>query len=60
MAGAVNAIQLDINPYWVRFNIFDKNGPGSYKISTLTKQIQDGSQQYLHGYIKDFFYVYKP
>jgi hypothetical protein len=59
MAGAVNAIQLDINPYWVRFNIFDKNGAGTYKVSTLTKDIHDGSKQYLGGYSKDFFYLYK-
>ncbi len=58
-AGAVNAMQLDINPYWVRFNIFDTNGPGTYKTSTLMKKIQDGSKLYLNGYTKDFFYVYK-
>lgn len=59
MAGAENAIQLDINPFWVRFNIFDSNGDGTYKVSTLTKDLKDGSQGYLHGYTKDFFYLYK-
>lgn len=58
--GAVNAMQLDINPNWVRFNIFDTLGSGAYKSSTLIKEIKDGSQQYLHGYSKDFFYLYKP
>ncbi len=58
-AGAVNAIQLDINPIWVRFNIFEPNGFGKYISSTLTKDLQDGSKQYLNGYQKDFFYVYK-
>jgi hypothetical protein len=58
-AGAVDAIQLDINPYWVRFNIFDSSGGGQYQTSTLTKKIQDGSKQYLGGYTKDFFYLYK-
>ena len=59
MAGAENAMQLDINPYWVRFNIFDTLGNGQYKTSTLVKNIHDGSYQYLHGYTKDFFYLYK-
>lgn len=58
-AGAVNAIQLDINPIWVRFNIFEPNGAGKYISTTLTKDLQDGSKQYLNGYQKDFFYVYK-
>ena len=58
--GAVNAMQLDINPNWVRFNIFDTLGNGQYKSSTLIKEIRDGSQAYLHGYSKDFFYLYKP
>lgn len=57
--GAVNAIQLDINPYWVRFNIFDTLGDGKYHVATLLKEIHDGSAQYLHGYTKDFFYAYK-
>src|SRR5262249_51501905 len=30
LAGAVNAIQLDINPHWVRFNIFNSTGSGQY------------------------------
>lgn len=59
MAGAENAMQLDINPYWVRFNLFDTLGNGQYKTSTLVKNIHDGSYQYLHGYTKDFFYLYK-
>jgi hypothetical protein len=58
--GAINAMQLDINPNWVRFNIFDTLGNGQYKSSTLIKELRDGSQAYLHGYSKDFFYLYKP
>ena len=57
-AGAVNAIQLDINPIWVRFNIFDYIGNGKYNSTPLTKDLQDGSRQYLNGYEKDFFYLY--
>ena len=57
-AGAVNAIQLDINPIWVRFNLFNSIGNGKYASTTLTKDLQDGSRQYLNGYEKDFFYLY--
>jgi hypothetical protein len=59
MAGAINAIQLDINPYWVRFNIFNGTGSGQYDSAPLNKDMQDGSKEYLNGYQKDFFYVYK-
>ncbi len=59
MAGAQDAIQLDINPYWVRFNFFDSIGNGRYKSTTLNKSLQDGSKQYLSKYNKDFFYLYK-
>ncbi len=58
-AGAVNAIQLDINPIWVRFNIFEPAGGGKYTSTTLTKELTDGSKEYLNGYAKDFFYLYK-
>ena len=59
MAGAVNAIQLDINPNWVRFNIFDTIGNGKYNSRPLTRDLKDGSSAYLNGYSKDFFYVSK-
>jgi hypothetical protein len=58
-AGAVNAMQLDINPYWVRFNIFNNYSNGTYSHSTIMKGVVDGSYNYLNGYQKDFFYVTK-
>ena len=59
MAGAVDAIQLDINPYWVRFNTFDPIGTGgAYVLTALNSAMQDGSKEYLHRDQKDFFYVY--
>lgn len=59
-AGAVNAIQLDINPIWVRFNIFEPTTElGKYDSATLIKDLADGSKEYLNGYAKDFFYLYK-
>lgn len=59
IAGAVNAIQLDINPHWVRFNIFNAKGSGQYDSAPLNKEMSDGAKEYLNGYQKDFFYLYK-
>jgi hypothetical protein len=58
-AGAVNAMQLDINPYWVRFDIFNGYQNGHYSDFSIMKGMQDGSYNYLHGYQKDFFYITK-
>jgi len=55
MAGAVN----DINPFWVRFNLFEPKNTGGYTTKTLTKDLKDGSVGYLKGYEKDFFYIYR-
>jgi len=59
MAGAENAIQLDINPNWVRFTIFSPLGNGKYDSKPLTRDLKNGAMAYLTGYSKDFFYVYK-
>jgi len=56
-AGAVNAMQLDINPVWVRLTIFNHGENGSYKHYSLTKDMVDGGISYLAGYQKDFFYL---
>jgi hypothetical protein len=58
-AGAVNAMQLDINPVWVRFTIFNSLGSGKYKYYSLTKDMTNGGYQDLTGYQKDFFYLLK-
>ncbi len=57
-AGAVNAIQLDINPPWVRFITYQSNGNGQYAFSPLVPSMQ-GGREYLRGYSKDFFYIYR-
>lgn len=57
-AGAVSAIQLDINRPWVRFILYQSKGNGKYVSSPLLRNMQ-GGQNYLKGYNKDFFYVYK-
>jgi hypothetical protein len=56
-AGAVNAMQLDINPVWVRFVIFNSLGNGRYKYYPLTNDMANGGYQDLTGYQKDFFYL---
>jgi len=59
-AGAVNAIQLDINPPWVRFIVYTPMGNGQYTSTPLlTNMLENGGYSYLHGYNKDFFYIYK-
>ncbi len=58
-AGAVNAMQLDINPYWVRFILYNSSGNGTYSYQPLLKDMYNGGYAYLHGYNKDFFYIYK-
>jgi hypothetical protein len=56
-AGAVDAMQLDINPVWVRFILFNSLSNGQYQYSPLTKDMVNGGEQYLTGYQKDFFYL---
>lgn len=58
-AGAVNAMQLDINPNWVRFNIFNDFYDNHYTPVLVMQGLLDGSYSYLHGYKKDFFYITK-
>ncbi len=57
-AGAVNAIQLDINPPWVRFIVYEGTGNGKYNFFPLL-QSMTGGFNFLRGYNKDFFYIYK-
>lgn len=60
LAGSNNAMELDINDYWVRFNLFTWDSTKkSYTWTPLTKGLADGGKEYLHGYEKDFFYLYK-
>jgi hypothetical protein len=61
MAGAVSAIQLDINPSHVHFYVFNKTNSGTYDVIFLNKDLQrlNRSAQYLTGSQRDFFYLYK-
>jgi len=58
-AGAVDAMQLDINPFWVRYILYNSLGNGNYSYYPLLKDMQNGGYAYLHSYNKDFFYIYK-
>ncbi len=59
-AGAVDAMQLDINPAWVSFNLFTKDRQtGQVSTMPFMKDMRDRSRQYMHGANKDFFYLYK-
>lgn len=59
MGGAINAIQLDINPFWVRFTVFNHIDQGKYDSSVLMKGVYNGAKEFLEGYEKDFFFLYK-
>lgn len=55
-AGADQAVQLDINNYWVYFGevTFDQGKP---KTVPLFPEWKDNPDRYLHPYIRDFFYI---
>jgi hypothetical protein len=55
-AGASQAVQLDINNYWVYFGqvVFDASKPNTIP---LFPEWQDNPNRYLQPYSRDFFYV---
>ena len=55
--GAVNAIQLDINSFWVRFSTFTPLGNATYSSESILNTLTNGGKSYLSGYNKDFFYL---
>jgi Phosphodiester glycosidase len=57
LAGAQEAIQLDINQFWVRFVTFTPTGAGNYTSESILNTLQNGGPSYLSGYNKDFFYL---
>lgn len=56
-AGAVMAMQTDINPYWVRAFLYSRNSGGAYNISKLNPAMQGTGTEYLYGNQRDFFYL---
>jgi hypothetical protein len=60
-AGAVEAIQLDINPSHIHFYTFSETTPGVYASTFLSTELEklNRSAQYFTGSPRDFFYLYK-
>lgn len=56
-AGAVYAMQTDINPYWVRAFTYNRSSSGSLSISKLNPSMQGTGTEYLYGTQRDFFYL---
>jgi hypothetical protein len=56
-AGAVLAMQTDINPYWVRAFLYQRNNQGGLNITKLNPNMQGSGTEYLNGTARDFFYL---
>jgi hypothetical protein len=54
--GARQAIQLDINDYWVHFDAIDAVG-SKLRAVPLLDSMKDGAGRYLGPYSRDYFYV---
>ena len=54
--GAVQAMQLDINNYWVHFASVQAHGPQLQAVPLLDAMNRNVGR-YLQGYTRDFFYV---
>lgn len=56
-AGAVMAMQTDINPNWVRAFLYKRNNQGTLSITKLNPNMQGSGTEYLNGTARDFFYL---
>ena len=56
-AGAVLAMQMDINPFWVRAFMYNRNARGNLSISKLNPAMYGTGTEYLYGTQRDFFYM---
>ena len=59
-AGAVTAIQTDINPLWVRAFTYGRDASGQLSIARLQPGMQGSGWEYLKGDSRDFFYLTRP
>lgn len=55
--GAAQAVQLDINNYWVHFDAFQPDGDGLQAAPLLDAMKRQSDSRYLKGFTRDFFYV---
>jgi len=56
-AGAVMAMQTDINPRWVRAFLYHRTASGTLQITKLHPGMQGSGDEYLQGTERDFFYL---
>ena len=56
-AGAVMAMETDINPFWARAFLYQRNSHGTLTIIKLNTQMQGTGNEYLHADQRDFFYL---
>lgn len=56
-AGAVMAMQTDINPFWVRAFLYERNQKATLDVQKLDPQMQGSGYEYLNGTERDFFYL---
>jgi hypothetical protein len=60
-AGAVEALQLDINGYWVHFVAVRTDGVKLFLDPLFPDMMKENIDRYLYPYTRDFFYVtFKP
>lgn len=55
--GVVTAMQLDINPYWVRAFTYQPTTNGLLSIARLDPAMQGDGTEYFNGASRDFFYL---
>lgn len=56
-SGAANAIQLDINNYWVHFDAIQADGSRLKTLPLFEYMGRDNDTRYLQVYTRDYFYV---
>jgi len=59
-AGAVTAMQLDINPFWVRAVTYGRNAAGQLVATPLNPGMDGTGRAYVTGDARDFFYITRP
>jgi hypothetical protein len=56
-AGAMTAMQTDINPFWVRAFLYNRNPNVGLQITRLNTGMQGTGLEYLYSTQRDFFYL---
>jgi hypothetical protein len=56
-AGAITAMELDINPFWTRAFLYHQEKSGVLTTSKLSTDMHGTGKEYLTGDQRDFFYL---